>query len=158
MNTLKFIWDLENDQPTLTTPDGSTEPLDLAQLWPNETSERQIIHNLQLAATICGIPDPTADTLRQLVNVTRGGFHTGTGRHFLGPVLPLPQGWTLTYGPTTDATVYGTTLTTDAWHNRYTTTPDILANAAGLLRLSNIPNTALKDAQDLLNASLFRAH
>ncbi len=156
MKTFQPTWLLEAETLTLTWPDGTAETWPLDALWPNAITDRQLVHNLQLSAEICGIPDPSADTLRTLINLTRGGFCTPAGRMFLGPVQTTNQGFWIFWGPTTDSTVYGTRLTADDWHNRTTTTADIVANAAGRLRATGLTADRRAEAQTLLNATIFR--
>lgn len=123
---------IDPDTFALDWPDGSGEQYPAALLFSGP-SDRQILHNLQLTAEICGIPDPTADPLRRVINLERGGLKTAAGRVYLGPITTDGDTYRLTYGPTTDTTDYGIEFSVDDWLNRRTSPLDVIANAAGRL-------------------------
>lgn len=155
VRSLRLVWTETPEGIAIDYPDFTRETVDPARLLANELTDRQILHNLQLSATMAGIVDPAADNLRTLVNLTRGGIKTPAGPRFISRIIPEPDGWSLTWGITTDDPSNGFRLTRDQWENRFTDLDDLLANAAGMLTHSN--RRTIADALPLLNTTVFRS-
>lgn len=132
--SIRPTWSIVDALVAIDWPDTSRDFIDPAELFATDVTDRQILHNLQLTASLAGIVDPAADNLRQMLNVTRGGIKTPAGPRFVSRIEADPDGWSLNWGITVDDVSNGFRFTADTWNNRVSGLTDLVANAAGALR------------------------
>jgi len=154
--SIRPAWSLVGENIAIDWPDTTRDFLDPAQLFLTDVTDRQILHNLQLTAALAGIADPSADNLRQMLNVTRGGIKTPAGPRFVSRILADPDGWSLNWGITADDDSNGFHFSTDVWNQRASGLADLVANAAGGLRHLGLTWADPQAVLARLNSTTFR--
>lgn len=153
--SIRCVWSHDPNGIAIEWPDTTRDVVDPATLFAAATTDRQILHNLQLTAAMAGIADPASDNLRQLLNTTRGGIKTPDGPRFVSRVAADPDGWSLTWGITVDDPSNGFRFTVDDWSRRVSDLDDLLANAAGMIAYFGLRNDQAA-ALNRLNDTTFR--
>ena len=154
--SIRPTWSLVDSHLAIDWPDTTRDFVDPAELFATNVTDRQILHNLQLTAALAGIVDPSADNLRQLLNVTRGGIKTPAGPRFVSRISAEPDGWALNWGVTVDDESNGFRFSADDWNRRVSDLSDLVANVAGGLRHRGLTWSDPTAVLHALNTTTFR--